>query len=368
MRSAVNQTACKISSAQFFIMMFVSRVVVTIALNSRFLGGENMLDAIISYLLSMILGACIAWPVWALHRRCPDKNVGEAAQNLWGRAGKFVPVLYILYFILVNGASLGLFQIFLQDTVNPGFPAAFTITAILAVALYGAFRGIETVARCAACVFAVLLAGTALVFGIVAFRFDPENLEPLFADSFSQTLQGTLLFIARTSIFADMAVLLPMVRGNEVKGFAGWAAGTAVFVSLLLLLLQGCLGRYAATQNFPVYTLSSITEVRSMQRLDAVFVGVWMMGLIIKLACDTYACRVCFFSLSSRREPGLSVVLTGLCVLLLAFATAENRAAQGLLLHTGFLFWGTAATGFFLPLTVLAWDVIRHKMKRGKDK
>ncbi len=349
-------------------MMFVSRVVVTIALNARFLGGENMLDAIVSYLLSMVLGVFIALPVWLLHRRYPDRNVGEAAQSLWGRAGKLVPLVYILYFVLVNGASLGLFQIFLLDTVNPDFSAALTMAAILAVALYGAFRGIETVARCAACVFAVLLAGTALVFGIVAFRFDPENLEPLFADGFSQTLRGTLLFIARTSIFADMAVLLPMVRGNKVKGFAGWAAGTAAFVSLLLLLLQGCLGRYAATQNFPVYTLSSITEVRSMQRLDAVFVGVWMMGLIIKLASDTYACLVCFASVSSKREPGLSVALTGLSVLLLDFATAGNRAVQGLLLHTGFLFWCTAATGCFLPLAVLVWDGIRRRVKGGEGK
>ena len=34
----------KISSAQFFVAMFVSRVVVTIALNAHYTGGENLLD------------------------------------------------------------------------------------------------------------------------------------------------------------------------------------------------------------------------------------------------------------------------------------------------------------------------------------
>lgn len=356
----------KISSPQFFVMMFVSRVVVTIALNARFLGGETMLDSIVSYVLAMALGFLIALPVWLLQKRCPGKNVGEAAQSLWGRTGKLVPALYILYFILVNGASLGLFQIFLLDTVNPEFSSALTIAAILAVALYGAFRGIETVARCAACVFVILLAGVGLVFSIVAFRFDPENLEPLFVNGFSQTLQGVLLFTARTSIFADMAVLLPMVKGRKLRGFAWWAAGTAAFVSLLLLLLQGCLGRYAATQNFPVYTLSSITEVRSMQRLDAVFVGIWMTGLIIKLACDGYACRVCFSSISGKRQPGLSVVLWGLAVLLLAFSTAGNQLVQGILLNTGLLFCCTIFTGFLLPLFVLAGDGLKHR-KGGED-
>lgn len=357
----------KISSAQFFVMMFVSRAVITIALNAGFLGGENMLDAIPSYLLAMAAGFLIALPLWALQKRYPGQNVGDAAQAAWGPAGKAVPALYIAYFVLVNGASLGLFQIFLLDTVNPDFSTALIMTAILLVALYGAFRGIETVARCAACVFAILLVGALLVFGIVAFRFDPENLEPLFAEGFSQTFQGVLLFLARTSIFADMAVLLPMVRGNQKKGFAGWAGGTAAFLVLLLFLLQGCLGRYAATQNFPVYALSSITEVRSMQRLDAVFVGIWLMGLTIKLACDIYACRVCFSSLLGKRKPGLSVALTGLAVLVLAWVMVENRAAQGFLLSTLFLFWCTLITGCLIPLLVWASGLWKDRKGRGTE-
>ncbi len=363
----MEKTEHKISSAQFFVMMFVSRAVVTIALNARFLGGENMGDSMVSYVLAMALGFLIAWPVWALHKRYPDRNVGDAAQAAWGKAGKLVPLLYIFYFVLTCGASLGLFQIFLLDTVNPDFSAALTMAAILGVALYGAFRGVETVARCAACVIAVMVAGAALTFGIVAFRFDPENLEPLFVRGYSQTVRSVLLFLARTSVFADMAVLLPMVKGNKVKGFAGWAGGTAVFVCLLLFLIQGWLGRYAATQKFPVYALSALTEIRSMQRLDAVFVGVWMMGLVIKLACDVYACRLCFSSLSGRRKPGMSVALTGFAILLLAFAMAENGVVQRLMLNTGLLFVCTVFTGFLLPLLVLAGDWLkrRREEKRG---
>ena len=61
----------KISAAQFFISMFVSRVVVTIALNAQYTGGENMLDSMVSYVLAMALGFVIALPVWGLHRRRP---------------------------------------------------------------------------------------------------------------------------------------------------------------------------------------------------------------------------------------------------------------------------------------------------------
>lgn len=353
-----------ITAAQFFVMMFVSRVVVTIALNSRYLGGENMLEGIISYVAAMLLAVIISLPVWFLHGRYPDFSIGRAAEKAMGRAGRIVSVLYILYFVIINGSSLGLFQIFLMDTVNPEFSAAVTMAAVLAVAVYGAFRGIETVARCATCIFAAMLVGTVLVFAIVAQHFTSENLEPLFVGGLSQTIVGTKLFVARTSVFADMAVLLPMVRGRKKLGFAAWAGGTSLFVSVLLLLLAGCLGPYAATQNFPVYALSAITEVRSMQRLDAVFVGVWLMGLIIKLACDIYACRVCSVSIFGRPLPRFTVCTVGAAVLLLAFLTAEVRPVQKILLNTDLLFFCTVIIGALVPSVVLGCITIKERGHR----
>ena len=355
----------KISAAQFFITMFVSRVVVTIALNAQYMGGENLLDNTVSYVLAMAVGLLIALPIWALHKRHPDLSVGEVAKLDLGRAGRVVPLCYLLYFILVNAASLALFVVFLLDTVNPDFSAAFVAAAIVAVALYGAVRGIETVSRCATCVFVALLAGSLLVFGIVAARFQTENLEPLFYHGWSQTAQGTVLFIARTSIFADMAVLLPQVKGRKKLGFACWAGGTALFVCTLLLLLVGCLGRYAYTQNFPVYALASITEVRSMQRLDAVFIGVWMTGLFIKLACDIYACRACFSSLTNRKKPRFAAAAAAALILALALWAAASRGLQHILLDTGLLFLCTVATGALVPLLVLLADRVKRRKKGG---
>ena len=359
----------KISAAQFFISMFVSRVVVTIALNAQYTGGENMLDNIVSYVLAMALGFVIALPVWGLHRRRPQWSVGRAAVEDLGPVGRLVPLLYFAYFVLVNGTSLALFQLFLMDTINPAFPAGFIAAALAACALYGALRGIETIARCATCVFVLLLLGCGLVFGIVAGRFSPENLEPLFYNGLSQTYTGALLFIARTSIFADMAMLLPMVKGKKGLGFACWAGGTAAFVCLLLFLVVGCLGRYAYTQDFPVYALASITQVRSMQRLDAVFTGVWITGLVIKLAFDIYCCRACLSCM--RKTPGEArgaAWASALLILALALCTALMPQVRDVLLDTRLLFLCTVGMGFLVPLIVLAADLARGWGRRNQNK
>lgn len=353
----------KISSAQFFVMMFVSRIVVTIALNARYLGSENMLEGIVAYVLAMLVAAAISLPVWALAAKHPQLSVIQAAYSSCGRLAPLISFVYIVYFVLINGASLGLFQIFLADTVNPEFSATLTMAAVVAVAVYGAVRGIEAIARCAGCIFAVLLCGTALVFAIVARRFNPENLEPLFTQGFAQTGEGIRLFVARTSIFADMAVLLPMVKGRRGRGFALWAGGTTLFVSILLLLLAGCLGPYATTQNFPVYALSAITEVRSMQRLDAVFVGVWLMGFIIKLACDLYACRVCAAQIKAN-APKTTVTLCACAIFLLSVAAAESQKIQRALLDTELLFFCTVIIGAAVPLIILLCTVLKERRTR----
>lgn len=348
----------KISSAQFFVAMFVSHILVTIALNAQYTGGESILDNIVSYLIAMGVGVLIALPIWLCQKR---GSVPELAVKALGPVGGIVPAAYWLYFVVAGSSSLALFQIFLMDTVNPGFSASLVTAAIIGVALYGALRGIETVARCATCVFVVMLLGCGLVFGIVAVRFDAGNLEPLFQCGFSQTRQGVALFLSRTSIFADMAVLLPQVKGKKARGFAGWMAGTTAFVSLTILLIAGCLGRYAYTQNFPVYVLASLTEVRSLQRLDAVFTGVWMMGLVIKLAMDLYACRVCFFNLTGGRERKWPVWATALLLLALALLIVGNSALQRWLLDPWVLCWATVIGGAALPLIVWLAAMARGK-------
>ena len=182
---------------------------------------------------------------------------------------------------------------------------------------------------------------------------------------FSTTVHSVGLFLARASIFADMAVLLPQVRGKRARGFAGWMAGTVLFVGITILLTAGCLGRYAYTQNFPVYVLASLTQVRSLQRLDAVFTGVWMMGLVVKLAWDLYACRVCFWALwrGNKARSRWALWATAGAVLALAMLGAGLRPVQRVLMNTWLLALCTGAVGAVPPL--LVWLAGCFQRKKG---
>lgn len=332
----------KITAAQFFVMMYVSRVVVAMGLNARALGGESFVEAAVSYLLSMLLGLALAVPSLRLHEL-------HGENFAFGKVGA---VLYLLYFVCINAASLALFCLFLSGSASQDFPAMAAMAAVLGAAVYGAWRGLETVARCAACVAVILTASACLVFALVLPRFSVQNLPPLFAQGAGQLGSGMLLFVARTSIFADLAVLLPFVRGNARRGLLGWAVGSSVFVCVLLVLLQGCLGAYGAVQQFPVYVLSSATEVRSLQRMDVVFVGIWLMGLVVRAACDLCACRVCLRTLCGSEKP-CWVLLPAAGVLCLAAVLSGSTRGRLLLQNTPLLLVGTLLTGAVLPALAL---------------
>ncbi len=353
-----------VSAAQFFGMMLVVRSTLTISLSARWAAGEGLPQALLSYLLAMALGFGLALPVWELHRRYPRLPVGEAARRLLGRAGAGVALLYLLYLVVMGGVSLALFQLFLQQAFHPDFPAWLVLAAMAGVAAFGACRGLEAVARCAGCVLVLLVVGTALVFGAAALRFQPENLTPLFPARPLALLKGAALFLGRTSLFADMAVLLPFVKGRKGLGFAAWAGGSSLLVGCLLALMAGCLGPYAYTQQFPVYALASLTGVRSLQRLDPVFVGLWMTGLIVKAACDLFACRVCLSSLGAARGPW-GVLGAGAAMLALGMGAAAWQPLQALLMDPRLWLALTALAGVGAPLGLLAAARLRGGRRRG---
>ena len=343
-----------VSAAQFFGMMLVARSTLTLSLSARWAAGEGLPQALLSYLLAMALGFGLALPVWGLHRRYPTLPVGEAARRLLGRAGAGVAFLYLLYLVVMGGVSLALFQLFLRQAFHPDFPAWLVLAAMAGAAAFGACRGLEAVARCAGCVLVLLVLGTALVFGAAALRFSPENLTPLFPARPLALLKGAALFLGRTTLFADMAVLLPFVKGRKGLGFAAWAGGSSLLVGCLLALLAGCLGPYAYTQQFPVYALASLTGVRSLQRLDPVFVALWMTGQIVKAACDLFACRVCLSSLGA-----------GAAMLALGMGAAVWQPLQALLLHPRLWLALTALAGVGAPLALLVAARLRGERGRG---
>ena len=128
-----------------------------------------------------------------------------------------------------------------------------------------------------------------------------------------------------------------------------------------LTLVAGCLGPYAASQNFPLFTLASLTQIHSLQRLDTVFIGVWIAGLVIRAALELYACRVCARALLGPRWHKKGAALAAALswgVALLGVWSAGFRQA---VLSTRPLLCATLGAGCLVPGMLWAWQAYRQR-------
>lgn len=333
----------KISALQLYLMLFLSRVIVSITINVQTVGGSNLIESIFSSLGLFLYLTVFSLPLFVLHKSHPEASLLQIAENNCGR-GVSVPMsaIYALYFIVMNIFSLSLFLTLLVNTTDPVASRFSIVLVVLGIALYGAIRGIETISRASVCIFTLFMLGMGMIFLAVSPNVTPHYLMPLFYDGTDQTVQGFLVFTARCSSLAEFAVLMPFLTSTDTKsgkshrvlGFVVWNGGITVFLGVLLFFIVSCLGEYAALQVFPAYTLASIAEIAGIQRLDALFIGISMMALIVRIACGLFCIAVCMTPIPTRPRAWLTALIAALTAVLSLWLTRLRRTRRGRVPHS----------------------------------
>ena len=233
----------KISALQLYLMLFLSRVIVSITINVQTVGGSNLIESIFSSLGLFLYLTVFSLPLFMLYKSHPEASFLQIVENNCGR-GVSVPMsaIYALYFIVMNIFNLSLFLTLLVNTTDPVASRFSIVLVVLGIALYGAIRGIETISRASVCIFTLFMLGMGMIFLAVSPNVTPHYLMPLFYDGIDQTVQGFLVFTARCSSLAEFAVLMPFLTNTDTKngkshrvlGFVVWNGGITVFLGVLL--------------------------------------------------------------------------------------------------------------------------------------
>ena len=351
----------KISALQFYLMLFLSRMVVGITINAQTVGGENFLKNIFSSLLLCVLLFLFAQPLFAMHKRAPEASLPALAEMRMQGIGCGIAAIYAVYFVVMNTFCLSLFLMLLNNTMDPTASTFSIALVILAIALFGAVKGIETVSRASICVFSLFFLGMAVIFIALLPNVNTQYTEPLFLNGTDQLLRGFFVFAARCSSLAEFAVLMPFVQKNSRKGFSLWNGGVTLFLGILLFFVVSCLGEYAYLQIFPVYTLSSIAEIAGVQRLDALFMGLCMMTLVIRLAVGLFAISECCARFVRKNQSRALLLAAATLVTLMAatWITADYERFRDIF-KTEYLLVLTVLTGVILPLLVFTVDRFRR--------
>ena len=198
------------------------------------------------------------------------------------------------------------------------------------------------------------------------FKMDAGNFEPMFYEGAGGSLYGAILFLCRSSSISVMALLLPIVKGKRKLGFSIWNLGVWLVMTVVFLIMIGVAGDFLKMQIFPLYTVTAMAELGPFQRLDAVFLGVWLTGLFIKIAMDLYLVSLCVTRFLGEKAGRISILAGAAVTGIVAQLAMGSRELQALFFGPWLFFPITLTAAFLIPLFLLLMDKIQSKRRAGK--
>lgn len=353
-----------ISAAQLFSTLFIGRLIIILTTNAQLAGGGNFIDNVFSSLLAMALNFILIIPIYLLHRRRPTLNIIDDSYFLFGKFGMIISLFYGIYFIAVNWYYLSFFQLFIENVIDPQTPVWLISVAVLVVACYGAYKGVEAIVRVSGFILIAISAGLIFIITTLSFQIDPINYEPAFYEGNRQMIMGMVLYLARSTGFAMIALLLPITKGKKKLGFSIWNISVYLAMAIILLVMVGAVGDYLKTQLFPVYAATSMAEAGPFQRLDAVYLGMWMMGLFIKIALDLFLVSLCITKSFGNTAGKISIIVGAILIAIISQMTTFFQSLQSFFYGPWFLGFYTFLVAFFIPFILLITDRIKNGSKK----
>ena len=344
-----------IGAGQLVCLFFVAHSSAVLT-GTQLQGAGNPQGLLLAAPFSLVLSILSLLPVLLLRTRHEGMSVLDCARFRFSNAGGAVfCALYGLYFLYTPSLAVARYNIYVSSTMLPQAQFFLLAFAVAATACYGAFLGLEALARASGFIMVAIVAALIFLFCALIPRLDLLNYTPPDSAAWNDAAHNGLSVFSGTAELALPVVLLPFAKGRPRGRFLFWLIGEAVLVVLIGFFVTGVLGSYAATQPFPFYGASTFAEAGSLQRLDALYAAIWTAGLFVRVSVFLIAFSLCISGLWGKKAGKFSLFL-GAAVI---FATGTVLSGFPQLLAA---LSGSASTVmaivFFtvLPLMVLAAD------------
>ncbi|MBR4887836.1 MAG: GerAB/ArcD/ProY family transporter [Clostridia bacterium] len=362
----------KVRAGGLYATAFAGAVVSAAAISPHLFGSSGYKEALLSVAVSLAVTSMAAVPALCLQK----ERVGllEAARLHLGRFARVVEGFYFAVLAYFGFYFLAHFLIFMENTLNPATPLWLTGGCIVLTAAYGALRGLPTLCRAGTIAFVPMLLGFCFIFIALLKDIDTAYLlqkKPL------QPVPGAMaLFTAgRMTSLVHLLVFLPHTKGRKAAGFWVLNIGFHLVCALVVLFLALCLGSMAETQLFPVYTLALLANVGSLQRLDILFLVLWVVGAVLRLALDMTAASM-FFQVKDRSTLGEAprysprmgaVLLQAVLCAVPAVWVAGSLSLQKWLLSSQMITYISLAAGAVVPVFILCIERFNRCRKGGRS-
>ena len=319
----------KVSSRQIIYLIAISRAVNMITMMPAIRMGPKNQDIWLIVIGSFFYTVLLYIPMLFLLTRFRDISLMKFMEVIFGKTiGKIVGFLYTLHFIRIAILFMYISTQTIRSIFLPKIPPLVTISLITITCIYLSIKGLEVIARSAEMLGLIVLIELIVLFMLGIPNIDLNILLPVYSDStFFEINMGS---IQLASIFTDIYILTSVVPNLEKKEESNKIFFKSVIYSLAIILVsivftQATLGiEQAKHSNFPFLTFVRLIDVKSfLQRIEAVFILMWMVTVIIRIATYLYISSQSLKEVLNRKKRTPCIYIIGALIVAITYYVAE---------------------------------------------
>lgn len=358
-----------VSSVALYATSFVSTVVSAVSVSPHLFGSGGWREAFLAVAVSLAVTSLAAVPALCLARE--GTGLLQAARLRLGKAAVLISAFYYAVLVYFGFYFLSFFLIFIENTIDPVLPVWAVAGCVTLAAVYGTWHGLSTVTRAGLYAFVLTVLGFGFIFLMLFKEISPANLYT--AGPLQPDIPTAALFTAgRATSLVHLLVFMPRAKGRKITGFWILNTGYHLLCGAIVFFLAACLGNMAASQLFPVYTLAQLASFGALQRLDIIFLVLWIVGIVLRLCLDLLAGEELFshgrrFSAGEQARfplPKKLLLLQALLLAVPAAIAADHLPLQRWLFSSQMITIVSLLAGVVVPMFILCLDRI---CRSGKE-
>ncbi|ATP41382.1 hypothetical protein CSE16_15675 [Solibacillus sp. R5-41] len=286
-----------ISQKQLYFMVLQSQIGIGLLALPSNVFGHSKNDGWISVLLAGISIQILILLLWTLLNGFKGKSIFEISVIVFGKyVGKFINILYTVYFLIVMALLAFLFANLLKEWILGYTPFSILLLIILATTIYIGKSNLRVLARFYMLTAGVIIISIVLPWFAFTFNFEWAYLFPIGQSGVGNITMGAHDAIVAMLGFEIIAVVLPFVEGTYKQSLKNVSLANMTVTLMYVYFTIACYLIFSPAEikiiSEPVLYLLKAVSFPWVERLDLIFLSIWIIPMTTSL--------VTYFYLSSK--------------------------------------------------------------------
>jgi spore germination protein KB len=358
----------RISGIQLLLLLFLVEVATSVFYLPSKIAAIAGVDAWLAYPLASLYAILVAGVVIALAKRYPLQTFTEYLPGIIGKIpGKLLATVYALVFIHLASVVLNQGTDFFHTILLPLTPNLILDLIFVLVAIYGAYLGIECIARNNMLIyFSLYLIQIAAISCLILPDLNLNNLKPLLENGFMPVIKGGLLQSPLRGELFILLMLFPYLnQKHKVLKITLLYLGVAAVLSAgAKLIVLGTFGNIVtAHMSFPDYEVARYISVANfLQNIDILIIITWVPGVILKLAVLFHSAGIAAANVLGMKNYRITLVPIAITIIILSrLMYGTTFKFCGLISNPWWIIYLTVIQ-LAIPALVLLIDIVQKKI------